>query len=141
MKKKFRSLKFKEKCFVLLLWVQLIIIDLRLKIIPPSLNKKWIYNYKTDKNKQNIDKAKIQKIVNYVNIAAAHSYFFNMSCLSKALIMRRLLKKSKINSNILFGLKKNYITNKYDAHAWVDINGYNINLSNDQRGYQEFKNL
>ncbi len=139
MEENFYSLTLRKKLKVIFIWLKLIIIDLRLKIIPSKFNKKWLFNSKKFKESKQVNEVELERFLKYIRIASSHSYIFNMSCLRQSLLIRRYLNSQKITSKIVFGLNKDSKQN-YNAHAWVEVDELKIDPTNNFVYFTSFKN-
>lgn len=137
MKGTFHSLSFFNKIKVFNLWIQLIFIDLRLKFISSKHNKKWLYNNKKYNESNQVNKEELDRFLSNLKIASSHSYFFNMSCLRKSILIRKFLNKNKVYAKLVFGLAKDNNKN-YIAHSWIEVGNFKIDPSNNYEYYSSF---
>jgi hypothetical protein len=61
--------------------------------------------------------------------AAAHYTFAPGTCLTRSLLLRRLLRRRGINADLRIGVR--FVQGKLDAHAWVEYQGIPINDKQD----------
>lgn len=72
-------------------------------------------------------------------IAAVKSTPFKGNCLSRSMVLKRLLQKHKIRSELLIGVRNRP---KFRAHAWVEYQGIPLNAGPRVReNYQIVENL
>jgi len=108
-------------------WLRLAIIDIRLKLVPHSLNRSWIfessqrYAILTHASPAIIDDA--HRVERLIERASGRHCIFDMSCLRQALALRSYLRKRHgLEGKILFGTKKDG-AGKQAFHAWLEIPG------------------
>lgn len=75
-------------------------------------------------------------IARIVTVAANHGLFY-ASCLQQSLVLRCLLERNGIKSEIRFGARKE--NHQFQLHAWVEVNGQII--SYDEGVHQSFSSL
>lgn len=62
-------------------------------------------------------------------VKIASNYQFNNTCLRRSLILWYLLKKQGFNSKLCIGVRKE--KSNFEAHAWVEYQGFPLNEIND----------
>ncbi len=72
---------------------------------------------------------KIKKTVQIVQLAAIHCQW--AKCLPKSLVLWGLLHRQGINSELRIGVRRN--TKNFEAHAWVEYEGFALNDTQDVR--------
>lgn len=73
---------------------------------------------------------KARQTARMVTIAAAHS-LFRPSCLDRSFLLWAMLRRRGIESDLFLGVRKD--EEKFEAHAWVEINGVVLNDMDDVR--------
>lgn len=81
-------------------------------------------------NKAQIDEA--QQITRMIDIAAAHG-LYRANCLTRSLLLLRMLKKRNIPCQLMIGTNEggNSDKNNFGAHAWIESEGKVLNDQSD----------
>jgi hypothetical protein len=119
-------------------WFRLAYVDLRLRILPYPINRRFIFDPAPmgDQGERRIseeDKTTIEHLSGVVKRAASHPFCFNMTCLRRSIALRALLARKGIKTLIVFGVqKKGRPGDRFPGHAWLragnlDIDTYAIN--------------
>ena len=73
-----------------------------------------------------------------VAVAGSHG-LYRANCLKQSLVLWWLLSRSRIKSEIVFGIQKEAVED-FSAHAWVECDGINLSDSKEiQQRFAEFQ--
>jgi hypothetical protein len=103
-------------------WSLLLVVDLGLRAMPfPSVKRLLEIGYKGGRRLPGDDRrATIDRLQALVRTAARH-HVYPMSCLRRALVLRRLLCRRGIAAELQIGVHKH--ENALRAHAWLQLDG------------------
>jgi hypothetical protein len=132
---------------LLSLWLQLALTDLRLKLLPWSLNRSFVFpkeeSFGSISNPESglssvpvpgpsdgrklteAEGAEVARLTRQVARAARFHAFFTMSCLRRSLVLRSRLAKAGIPARLVFGTSRRAGDSfrSFTGHAWLDVCG------------------
>ncbi len=147
---RFRSLCLHDKTTVLHLWLMMVIVDIRLRLLPHRWNSRLLYpnsgyhdsGNSTPPEPEDRAKEKIARLVHLISVAAGCSLIFNMSCLRRSLVLRSRLRFLGIPARLVFGMGKinnnSEMNGKFSAHAWLEAGSLIIDSSSDPSKFSRF---
>jgi hypothetical protein len=139
-----RAFRFKPKKEIgatALSWCALALVDIRLRLLPYKFNKKILdsearNHYSADLSSRSL--RIIQSISSSVNRAAQFPWIFDMSCLRRAVVIRRATKILVHREPILhYGIRRQN-DGAIIAHAWLEIDGLSINCGVSPALFERF---
>ncbi len=139
-----RAFRFKPKrelAATALFWCALALVDIRLRLLPYKFNKKILdsqarTHYSADLSGRSF--RIIQSISSSVNRAAQFPWIFDMSCLRRAIVIRRATKILVNREPILhYGIRKQN-DGTIMAHAWLEMDGLSINCGVSPALFERF---
>lgn len=117
-----------------------------LKWLGVQSTTKLFCGLKKVKNNQEVDDIANARVVLRVLKQTVQELKFNGNCLSRSIVLHRLLRNRGISSKIEIGVAK--INDEFKAHAWVEHKGIPLNAGQEVRvryktveGYGETDNL
>lgn len=113
------------------LWLELALMDIRLKVLPHALNRRLLFD---GSNTATLTPApqtakRICRLVRLVSFAAGLPCGFNMSCLRRSLVLRSRLCGLDVPSRLVYGLKRDPGKIGLGAHAWLEAGALRIDIS------------
>ena len=133
---------------IISIWVELVLADLRLKLLPYEKNKSFIFTSPNpvrhpliqEPHVSSTDLAEIEHLKNCVAKAARYRFFFNLTCLRRSIVLRSRLAKAGIESNIVFGARRQPDGSTISGHAWLRIGDMDIDSYGNPMPIHEFSN-
>jgi len=123
------------------IWARLVLVDMNLRLLPSYLKRNWLHGRGpiAAAPLPPALRAEAFRLEYLVYIAAGHSFFFNMSCLRRALVLRGMLARKKISSRLVFGIRKAAAGSATAAHAWLELGELRLGLgAGSESGSSEF---
>ena len=106
-------------------WLELAIVDLRLRLFPHAANKSLFVPQHSHRSFPPKDAQKLLAIIehyqHYVRCAAARSGCFNMSCLRQSIVLKQKLGRRNIATEIVYGSVRTSQQAPFSAHAWLRV--------------------
>ncbi len=148
---RFTTLCLQDKAVVLHLWLMLVLVDIRLRLLPHRWNSRLLYpnpdyhdsDKPTPSEPGDRVKERIARLVHLVSIAAGHSLIFNMSCLRRSLVLKYHLEHLGISTRLVFGAgksgSKGESKGNFSAHAWLEAGSLIIDSSLDPSNLSRFR--
>jgi hypothetical protein len=76
-----------------------------------------------------------------IMVAASHPLFFNMSCLRRALVLKKYLQRRGVNANLEYGIRRDIDSVRLAAHAWISIDGKPVDAYDSTAKYSSFETI
>jgi len=115
------------------LWLGLALTDLRLVVLPHSLNRHLLFPGAviSASTPQTRTAARIFRLVRLVSLAARFPFFFNMSCLRRSLVLRSRLRSMGVSTRLVYGMRRDQGDPTLRAHAWLEAGDLRIDVNKD----------
>lgn len=115
------------------IWARLALVDIMLKIAPLFFKRRWLFGrgFNCHGSPPPALRAEALRLERLVAEASSHPFFFNMSCLRRALVLRSLLAAKGIPSRLVFGMRGTSGAAVPEAHAWLELYGLTLGLGSN----------
>jgi hypothetical protein len=131
---------------ILSVWMQLVLTDLRLRLIPYEKNKGFIFDTPEPKGRygnmktvlSSYDMLEIERLKKLVARVAAFRFGFNLSCLRRSIVLRSRLARAGIESHLVFGAQRQNVGSAFAGHAWLKIGDMEIDTYGDPKPMNVF---
>lgn len=125
------------------IWFELVLVDLRLKLLPYRLNREYIFGRETvvsgeGREVSEADLAEAFRLADRVARAARFHLVFTMSCLRRSLVLRSRLERAGIPSRLVFGACKPR-GQSISGHAWLSVGGHQIDTYGSSGAMRMFR--
>lgn len=134
--RKFFELNISEKFIIIEASFFLTITALMLKLLGINKTQQLLLKIPLAKSAKILNKSPFQTLIKLIK-SASNNLPFNTKCIDEAITLWMMLRKRGVGSYLKIGVNEN--TEDFKAHAWLEINGKILDISEDsEHCYSDF---
>ncbi len=113
------SLPAGDRWIIAQAWILFLLVDLGLRSMPFQSVQNWLgWGQKFASRENSVDEAGQVSRLNQLVKIAGRNHIYPMTCLRQALVLKWLLDRNKIKTNLRIGVKREQ--DQFNAHAWIE---------------------